>query len=151
MQVAGRAGRKKKRGKVIIQTFSPQHWLLEMIKEGTYENFYEKEIRERHHFGYPPFVRMIRVTLKHKEDDVVEMVSIEMSKVLRAVLGEKLLGPEKPYIPRINNYYLRQLMIKMDKRPESMELKARLVEMMKQVLLQPQFRQVRLALDVDPI
>ncbi|MFM9984797.1 MAG: primosomal protein N', partial [Flavobacteriales bacterium] len=104
-----------------------------------------------HHFGYPPFVRMMRVTLKHKEDDVVEQVSIEMSKVLRAVLGDKLLGPEKPYIPRINNYYLRQLLIKMDKRPESLELKSRLVDMMKQVLLQPQFRQVRLALDVDPI
>jgi primosomal protein N' (replication factor Y) (superfamily II helicase) len=151
MQVAGRAGRKNKRGKVIIQTFTPQHWLLEMIKDGTYELFYEKEIRERHHFGYPPFVRMMRVTLKHKEDDVVEQVSIEMSKVLRAVLGDKLLGPEKPYIPRINNYYLRQLLIKMDKRPESLELKSRLVDMMKQVLLQPQFRQVRLALDVDPI
>lgn len=151
MQVAGRAGRKNKRGKVIIQTYTPQHWLLEMVREGSYETFYEKEIRERHHFGYPPFVRMIRVTLKHKEDDVAEMVSVEIARVLRAVLGEKLLGPEKPYIPRINNYYLRQLLIKMDKRPESLELKLRLVSMIKEVLLQPQFKQVRLALDVDPI
>ncbi len=151
MQVAGRAGRKNKQGKVIIQTSAPNHWLLEMIKQGDYNAFYEKEINERHHFGYPPFVRMLRITLKHKEDDVCDKAAEHIGKKLRAMLDDKLLGPEKPYVPRINNYYLRQLLVKLDKRPESNALKYTIVKTIKDTLLETDFKQIRLAIDVDPI
>jgi primosomal protein N' (replication factor Y) (superfamily II helicase) len=151
MQVAGRAGRKKKQGKVIIQTSAPNHWLLDMIKQGDYNAFYEKEINERHHYGYPPFVRMLRITFKHKEDDVCDKAAETIGKKLRGMLDDKLLGPEKPYVPRINNYYLRQLLVKLDKRPESNVLKNNIVKIIKEALLENDFKQVRLAIDVDPV
>jgi primosomal protein N' (replication factor Y) (superfamily II helicase) len=151
MQVAGRAGRKNKQGKVIIQTSSPNHWLLDMIKEGDYVKFYNKEITERHHYGYPPFVRMMRLTLKHKEDDVCEKAAELIGKKLKRMLDDKLLGPEKPYVPRINNYYLRQLLVKLDKRPESVALKASIISTVKDILTESEFKQIRLAIDVDPL
>jgi primosomal protein N' (replication factor Y) len=65
MQVAGRAGRRNKRGKVLIQTYNPEHWLLDMITRGDYRSFYDREVKERYQFVYPPFVRLMRITLKH--------------------------------------------------------------------------------------
>ncbi len=151
MQVAGRAGRKNKRGKVIIQTYTPQHWLLDMIKVGDYNGFFEKEILERHRFAYPPYVRMMRLTLKHKEDDMCEKAAEMVGKKLRMMLDDRLLGPERPYVPRINNYYLRQMLVKLDKRPESNQLKTDIVARVKAILLENEFKQVRLAVDVEPV
>jgi len=151
MQVAGRAGRKHKRGRVIIQTYSPQHWMLDMIRNGDYTAFYEKEINERYQFGYPPYVRMIRLTIKHKEDDISERASIDIAKHLQRMLGDRLLGPEKPYIPRINNYYLRQILVKFDKSPETASLKQRMIEDLRQLLGAQEYRQVKIAIDVDPV
>jgi primosomal protein N' (replication factor Y) (superfamily II helicase) len=150
MQVAGRAGRKHKRGRVLIQTYSPDHWLLEMIIRGDYNSFYEKEIRERHQFSYPPFQRLMKITLKHKEDDVVQRAANEILKLIKPQMGEKLLGPERPYIPRINNYYLQQFMVRLDKKPESALVKYDIIKRMREKLNEPAFKQVRLSIDVDP-
>lgn len=150
MQVAGRAGRKHKRGRVLIQTYSPDHWLLEMIIRGDYNSFYEKEIRERHQFSYPPFQRLMKITLKHKEDDVAQRAANEILKLIKPQMGEKLLGPERPYIPRINNYYLQQFMVRLDKKPESALVKYDIIKRIREKLNEPAFKQVRLSIDVDP-
>jgi primosomal protein N' (replication factor Y) len=151
MQVAGRAGRKHKRGRVLVQTYNPEHWLLDLVIKGDYQEFYKKEIHERHQFSYPPFMRLMRITLKHKEDDVVGRAAYAIAKVLLPQLNDRLLGPEKPYIPRINNYFLQQMLIRLDKKAEAAEVKHRILQQIKEVLLQPEFKQVRLNVDVDPV
>ena len=151
MQVAGRAGRKHKRGRVLVQTYNPDHWLLDMVIGGDYDGFYQKEINERYQFAYPPYVRMMRITLKHKEDAVVENASQIAAKVMRPLLNDLMLGPEKPYIPRINNYFLRQFMLKLERKPESAELKQLIVSRLKEALFRDEYKSVRISVDVDPM
>lgn len=151
MQVAGRAGRKNKRGRVLIQTYNPDHWLLELITKGDYRSFYEREVKERYQFVYPPFVRLMRITLKHKEDSVVQRAAQEVQRLLAPVLKDRILGPERPYIPRINNYFLQQFLVRFDKKKESEAIKATVIQMVRMRLAEAEFKQVRLSVDVDPL
>jgi len=151
MQVAGRAGRKNKRGRVLIQTYNPDHWLLELITKGDYRSFYEREVKERYQFVYPPFVRLMRITLKHKEDSVVQRAAQEVQRLLAPVLKDRILGPERPYIPRINNYFLQQFLVRFDKKKESEAIKATVIQMVRLRLAEAEFKQVRLSVDVDPL
>jgi primosomal protein N' (replication factor Y) len=151
MQVAGRAGRKHKRGRVLIQTYTPDHWLLDLIIKGDYRAFYEREVRERYQFVYPPFVRLMRITLKHKDDATAQRAAQEVQKIISPMLKDRVLGPERPYIPRINNYFLQQFLVRLEKRKESEAIKATVIQMIRQRLSQPDFKQVRLSVDVDPL
>jgi primosomal protein N' (replication factor Y) len=151
MQVAGRAGRKNKRGKVLIQTYNPDHWLLDLITKGDYRSFYDREVKERYQFVYPPFVRLMRITLKHKDDAVVQRAAQEIQRLLAPVLKDRILGPERPYIPRINNYFLQQFLVRFDKKKESEAIKATVIQMMRLRLAEADFKQVRLSVDVDPL
>lgn len=151
MQVAGRAGRKNKRGKVIIQTYQPDHWMFSLINGGNYQALYEKEIAERHHFAYPPFTRLMNLTLKHRDESIVASAAHASSKALIPILKDHILGPEPPYIPRINNYYLQQMLVRLEKKAESEELKHQVIHLVRQVLQRPEFKQVKLQIDVDPL
>lgn len=151
LQVSGRAGRKNKRGKVLIQTYNPEHWLLDLVVKGDYKAFYEREVRERYQFVYPPFVRLMRITLKHKEDAVAQRAAHEIHKIIAPVLKDRIMGPERPYIPRINNYFLQQFMVRLDKRKESEAIKATVLQMIRKRLAESDFKQVRLSVDVDPL
>jgi primosomal protein N' (replication factor Y) len=151
MQVAGRAGRRNKRGKVLIQTYNPEHWLLDMITRGDYRSFYDREVKERYQFVYPPFVRLMRITLKHKDDSVVQRAAQEIQRLLSPVLKDRILGPERPYIPRINNYFLQQFLVRFDKKKESEAIKATVIQMTRLRLADSEFKQVRLSVDVDPL
>jgi primosomal protein N' (replication factor Y) len=149
-QVAGRAGRKGKRGRVIIQTFNPEHWLLKHVVDHDYEGFYRHELSERKKFGYPPFVRLIKIVLKHKDDAIVAEAATQLSLGLNAMEGIYVLGPEVPYIPRINNYYLRQFLIKLERKPSSVEQKEAIYSFTRKFFSQQKFQSVRCVLDVDP-
>jgi primosomal protein N' (replication factor Y) (superfamily II helicase) len=151
MQVAGRAGRRQRRGKVFIQTYAPGHWLLELVKTGDYQALYEHEIRERYHFGYPPFIRLIRITLKHKDDAVAQRASEELVAQLQVLSSIQLLGPEPPYVPRINNLYLRQLLIKINRTPELARTKSFIVEAGRKVQRLEAYKNCRITIDVDPL
>jgi primosomal protein N' (replication factor Y) len=151
MQVAGRAGRRQKRGQVIIQTYTPDHWLLDLVKRGDYTSLYNHEIRERNQFSYPPFVRMIRITVKHKEDEVADQAGNELKAAITRLEPGQVLGPEKPYVPRINNYYLRQILIKLHRTPDLPRLKELILDSCHILRQQPDFKSVRLTVDVDPI
>jgi primosomal protein N' (replication factor Y) len=119
--------------------------------KGDYDAFYRREVQERHQFVYPPFVRLMRITLKHKEDNVVIRAAHEVSKQISPVLKDRILGPERPYIPRINNYFLQQFLVRLDKRQESAAIKATVVHMIRKRLSDAEFKQVRISIDVDPL
>ena len=95
-QVAGRAGRKEKRGKVIIQTGQPEHWIIKKVMDHDYINFYETEIVERKNFHYPPFYKLIQITLKHKDQNQLNQSAYELAENLKEIFKERILGPEFP-------------------------------------------------------
>ena len=108
-------------------------------------------MRERYQFVYPPFVRLMRITLKHKDDATAQRAAQEVQKIISPMLKDRVLGPERPYIPRINNYFLQQFLVRLEKRKESEAIKATVIQMIRQRLSQPDFKQVRLSVDVDPL
>lgn len=150
MQVAGRAGRRQKRGRVIIQTFTPDHWLLDLVRAGNYRALFDHEVRERHTYGYPPFVRMIRITVKHKEDEISGQAAARLAEMIKKLEPGQLLGPERPQVPRINNYFLRQILIKLHRNPGLASTKAQILAATQALQREEGFKSVRVVLDVDP-
>ena len=124
-QVSGRAGRLKKQGKVIIQTGDPDHWVLELISGHNYNGFYDNEIIERKNFNYPPFYKLISLTVKHKNINLVDLASKELAQKLRYTFKERVIGPEFPLIQKIKNQYLKEIKLKIERTaPEKSEGKA---------------------------
>lgn len=118
-QVSGRAGRAEKAGEVIIQTFNPQHYAIELAKEQNYERFYQQEMAVRHRSGYPPYYFTVKITTSHEEEQVAAKKIFEVANQLRQVLGNQslLLGPTPSTVNRVKNRYYYQLIIKYKHEP----------------------------------
>jgi primosomal protein N' (replication factor Y) len=112
-QVAGRAGRKKKQGKVIVQAYNLKHPVLFEVLQQNFENYLLRELKERQDFHYPPFNRLIHIQLRHKNSINLEDAAIFVAERLKSSLGERVLGPAVPGISRIRSYYLIDFMLKM--------------------------------------
>ncbi|MCB2378196.1 primosomal protein N' [Hymenobacter sp. BT635] len=153
VQVSGRAGRKGKKGKVIIQTADPAQVIFDKVIRNDYLEFYEYEITQRREYGFPPFMRVIRLTVKHVDQLVAEQAAILLTQELVFRLGrEAVLGPEAPYIFRIRNFYLQEITIKLDREHTVLKhAKAQIMESMNVVKDQKEFKQARLVADVDPM
>jgi primosomal protein N' (replication factor Y) len=102
-QVAGRAGRKQKRGKVVVQTYEPNHWIIQKVMQHDYEGFYKQEIIERRNFNYPPFFRIIVLKMKHRNKEMLDIGAAQLAKSLQAVFKDRVLGPEVPLVSRVRN------------------------------------------------
>ena len=153
VQVSGRAGRKGKKGKVIIQTADPMQVIFDKVIRNDYTEFYNYEIVQRQEHGYPPFMRIIKMTVKHTEQGVAEAAAILLTQELVERLGRPaVLGPEAPYIFRIRNFYLQEITIKLDRAHTVLKhAKQQIVAAMDVVRDQKEFRQARLVADVDPM
>lgn len=151
LQVSGRAGRKNKQGKVIIQTFDPTHPVLQDILAYDYKHFYNREIYERKESSYPPVSRMIKVTLKHKKIPNLQDATLFFEHLIRPTLGERLNGPASPYVGRIRNYYLMDFWIKLENTAAVLKsTKQLLLSSAAQVKASPGASQLRVVIDVDP-
>ncbi|MEY3399020.1 MAG: hypothetical protein RL220_1614, partial [Bacteroidota bacterium] len=124
--------------------------LLGHVVKHDYQGFYMHEIAERKRFGYPPFVRLVRITLKHRDDVILELAAQGLGDVLRGLEGMFVLGPEVPYVARINNLYLRHFLIKLERNAATMQRKEILQQSVSAFFSQPRFQSVRYNLDVDP-
>ena len=153
VQVSGRAGRKGKKGKVIIQTADPTQVIFDKVIRNDYIEFYNYEIVQRQEHGYPPFMRVIKMTVKHIDQSVGEAAAILLTEQLVERLGRAaVLGPEAPYIFRIRNFYLQEITIKLDRAHTVLKhAKQMICEAMDVVRDQKEFKQVRLVADVDPM
>ncbi len=149
-QVAGRAGRKSKRGTVIIQTGQPEHWIIQKVIQHDYISFYENEILERRNFFYPPFYKLIQITLKHKDKNVLDAAAKEFAKALHSVFKERVIGPEYPSINRISNLFLKQVMLKIEREASHKKVKDRIQEIVDLFYSVPLHKSVRIVIDVDP-
>lgn len=149
-QVAGRAGRRQKRGTVIIQTREPENWIIQKVIEHNYTEFYENEILERKNFFYPPFYKIIRFTLKAKNENELNVAAKSLAELLFAVFKERVLGPEFPVIQKINNLYLKQVTLKIEREVSLQKVKERLEELIDIFFSTPSNKSIRLVVDVDP-
>jgi len=149
-QVAGRAGRKDKRGKVIIQTGQPEHWIIREVMENNYEEFYHYELEERQKFQYPPYFKLITLILRHKEERKVSEGGSYLAEQLREVLGNRIMGPEFPIVKRINNYYLKQITVKIERELPTKKIKEKIQEIIDGFYAQVPFKSIQINIDVDP-
>lgn len=150
-QVAGRAGRKHKRGKVIIQTGNPDQWLIRQVIAGDYTKVMSNELKERREFAYPPFTRLIRLTFRHREAELVDLCSAEFKKELLTFIPEgDVLGPEYPVVARIKNRYNKNILLKVSKKKSFGALKVKLNGVIGPFFAGSEFRSVRLVINVDP-
>lgn len=150
-QVAGRAGRKLKRGKVIIQTYDPDHWIIRHVIDHDYIGMYKNEIIERKNYFYPPYYKMINLTLKHRNANELEVIADDLAKRLKAFFGDRVLGPEFPVVKRIQNSYLKVVRLKIEREASPKKAKAKLNEIIEKFYTQPTNKLARLIIDVDPL
>ncbi|NNC83053.1 MAG: primosomal protein N' [Flavobacteriales bacterium] len=151
-QVAGRAGRdaKGERGKVIIQTAQPEHWVVRNVVDHSYERLIEQELLERRNFKYPPFVRMITLKVSHKKQELVDHGANELARRLRAFLGERVLGPQFPYISRIKDRYRMEMIVKIEREASISQVKLQIQDVVNRFGTEKDFKSLRVTIDVDP-
>jgi len=114
-QVSGRAGRRDIQGKVIIQAYATGHRILEQVVNHDYESMFLTEVTERKNFGYPPFFRLIKIEVKHRDNLLVIDCATRLAIGLRQQFGERVLGPEQPLIGRVRNYYINTILLKVER------------------------------------
>lgn len=118
-QVAGRAGRRSKQGKVIIQTYDIKHRIIKQVVDNDYEGMFREEMIERKQFKYPPFHKIIHINIKHKDLGKLLVIAENFAKGLKSQLGDMILGPQSPLIGRIRNYYIQSIIVKIDWKNQS--------------------------------
>ncbi len=150
-QVSGRAGRKKQRGMVMIQTFQPAHHIIGQVVKHDYEGFFKAEMSERKQFRYPPFYRIIELTLKHKKLEVVKSAAQTLTHHLKQKLGERVIGPTVPGVGWIRNQYLMNVMVKIEKEPGRLSpIKKFLKTQIENLTARKDFKSVGMVINVDP-
>ena len=150
-QVSGRSGRKNERGKVVLQSFDPYHWVLQKVMDYDFNSLYQQELGDRKHFKYPPFYRLIRLTLLHKKSDKLFTGSHRLANQLRQQLGDRVLGPECTIIPRINTYYQQQILLKVEKDLSLSKVKAHIQTTIDRWSQEDVSKSIRVKIDVDPM
>jgi primosomal protein N' (replication factor Y) len=150
-QVSGRAGRKNKQGKVIIQTSHPEHPILQFVLDNKYQEMYKSQLLERKNFNYPPFCRLIYISIKHKKADVVDKSSNFLANNLKKIFGKRVLGPESPVIGRIQNMYIKKILIKIERQRSFQKAKKLLDEQIIQLVTTDSFKTIQISIDVDPV
>ena len=152
-QVSGRAGRRQKQGKVVIQTSSPEHPVLQFVLKNKYQDFYREEIIDRHQHNYPPFTRLIEITVKHSDKKTCRNAAWQYAETLRENLKEvRILGPGEPMISRIRNQYLLSILIKIPRGKTDLSLVKGTIRMKaEEIQKEKEYRNVRFVIDVDPV
>lgn len=149
-QVAGRAGRRKEKGLVTIQTTKPDDNVLEFVRKHDYKRFYAAEIQERQRYRYPPFTKVINIYLKHKDAAIVDRMAVTYAQELHRIFGERVLGPEKPFVSRVALWYLQCIMLKVESNVSMKKVKALLHQLYERMAALPDMRGTVLYYDVDP-
>ncbi|MBM0264116.1 primosomal protein N' [Prevotella copri] len=150
-QVSGRAGRKGKRGLVILQTKNPNLPVIGQVVHNDYAGLYQGILEERRTFHYPPFFHLINVYVKHKYDKVCEQAGYELSKTLRNWFGERVLGPDKPAVARVKTMNIRKIVIKLENGIDQQKVREYLKFAQQQMGKDPRYGALQIYYDVDPL
>lgn len=150
-QVSGRAGRKFKRGKVIIQSYKPSHQVIQWVQGHDFESMFKTEMNQRSRFKYPPYYRLINIKLQHRDAKEVRRAASGLAYDLRLELGKKVLGPENPLVARVRGYYLQHILLKLERRENINKTKTRIRQIVDKFSSVDKNRKIRVILDVDPL
>ena len=151
-QVAGRAGRRSRRGLVILQTGSTDSPVIGQVVANDYMGLYLQQMRERQDFVFPPFCRLVYVYMKHRHADVLDCLAAEMGHRLRALLGHRVLGPDVPPVGRIQLLYIRKIVLKVEAGISFAKVRQALVRVRQSVMsARPDYRSAQIYFDVDPV
>lgn len=150
LQVSGRAGRRDKQGKVCIQISNIHHQIVDYFLKKRYEDFYQAQLEEREQFNYPPYTRLIQLTLKHKELKATIEAADKLADYLHTKFGDWVIGPNTPIIQKINNFYLREILLKIPREHKELNRVKYDIQQAINGLYQFQsFKQLRVLIDVD--
>lgn len=150
-QVSGRAGRKGKRGKVILQTKSPTLPVISQVVHNDYTGFYQDLLEERRAFHYPPFYHLVYVFLKHKHEQVCHQASMELGQTLRSWFGDRVLGPDKPAVAKVKTMNIRKIVIKLENGINQAKVREYLRYAQEQMSKDPRYGALQIYYDVDPM
>ncbi|PKA83969.1 replication restart DNA helicase PriA [Ulvibacter sp. MAR_2010_11] len=148
-QVAGRAGRTQKRGKVLIQTYNPYHQILQQVSVNDYEGMYKQQNEERYQYKYPPFYRLIKITFKDRNQQKMQKASVWYGQALQMKLDEYVLGPEAPPVGRIRNQYISNILVKIPKDLSLSKTKDYVAGVQRSFNSIKEFSSVKVTIDVD--
>ena len=150
-QVAGRAGRKNKRGKVILQTKSIDHPIIPQVISNDYEGMVGGQLAERQMFHYPPYYRLIYVYMKHRNETLLDLMAQTMATKLRTVFGNRVLGPDKPPVARVQTLFIRKIVLKIEANAPMARVRELLVRIQKETVAEDRFKSLIVYYDVDPM
>ncbi len=150
VQVAGRAGRCETQGHVFIQTYQPEHPVLDYIKRNDYSSLLTSQMIERKNFWYPPFTRLIRVTIKHRDKNIAVDVAKILALDLKNIHGIYVLGPEFPPIPRVQLLYAQDILLKIPRTMNFADVRRQVRQYMQRVVLNEKYKSVSFSINVDP-
>jgi primosomal protein N' (replication factor Y) len=149
-QVSGRAGRRNTQGTVVIQTYNKNFPVLRQIIDNNYYEMYLSQLRDRQQFHYPPYFRLIRIAVKHKDFNVLDKGVKALSQQLKTVFGNQVLGPNFPLVSRINTYYIKEFLLKFDRQKSITSEKNKLTEILQNFSKHSPHKALRIIIDMDP-
>lgn len=149
-QVSGRAGRHGDAGQVIIQTYNPGHQILQKVEDNDYEGLYHDQDNERRVFRYPPYYRLVEITLKHRDNEVVSAAADWFATELRGAFGQRVMGPEYPLVSRIRALYLKTITVRFERNEAIADAKKLMMQMADELVKQDGWARVAIHFDVDP-
>ncbi len=150
-QVSGRAGRHKKQGKVIIQTHHPSHPIIKQVTENDYEGMYRQQITERQEFHYPPYTRLVKISVMHVREDYLSEAAAELTERIRNAFPGQVLGPEYPLVARVRNQFIKNTLIKLKRSAALIRDKQKLRELSDGFQQENKWKAVRVVFNVDPL
>ncbi|MBN4051637.1 primosomal protein N', partial [bacterium AH-315-M05] len=140
-----------KRGKVVIQSYDPAHSVIQNVVNNDYKRLYKDEIVQRKKFRYPPFCRLIQITVKHRDYKMVDKAADHLAVNLKKKFGKRVLGPEYPPVSRVRNQYLKKILLKLEKEASASKAKFILQEVKNDFSAKAAYRSVKVQVDVDPM
>jgi len=149
-QVSGRAGRRQKQGKVVIQTSDPANKIIRLVLTHDYVNMFRMQASERMTFNYPPFSRMVKISIKHKDRTQLNYFSEILGRDLKNIFGKRVLGPESPVISQVQLWYIKTIIIKIEREKPPAKAKQFIIEAIERLEKEKGASSLRIAIDVDP-
>lgn len=149
-QVAGRAGRNTKRGEVVIQTSNPQHKIIHDVQTGNFNHMLDTQLSERHLYGYPPFTRLIKLTVKHRDTNILDKAAAFLADTIKKEFKNGVLGPEYPPISKIQNLYLKNILLKIIPNQNLASTKQFIFSCISKLKTTDEYKSVDVVINVDP-
>lgn len=150
-QVAGRAGRKNKQGRVVLQTKSMDHPIIPQVISNDYESMVDGQLAERQMFHYPPYYRLVYVYLKNRNETLLDLMAQTMAAKLRAIFGNRVLGPDKPPVARVQTLFIRKIVVKIETKAPMARVRELLLQVQKEMVAEDRFKSLIVYYDVDPM